>query len=253
MKRSICWSAIALLHWAVISINAIAQTDEKWIEDARNGCKVINPNPQPNEIITFDGSCKDGFANGNGTVIWYKNQAIYEKGKGYWLNGKLNGKGSYEWSNGTKYDGEWVNGRRTGKGTFTWSTGNKYVGEFHEDQRTVNGVYLLANGKKHPSNSIDENFTGIKPPSEGYGNRIRLRIKPNITFDPSKTVGNPKAEVEVRTDSNGNIISRTLTKPSGDEAWDKAVLKAIDKTEVLPKDVDGRVFSPLNLTFLPND
>ena len=33
----------------------------------------------------------------------------------------------------------------------------------------------------------------------------------------------------------------------------RAVLKAIDKTEILPRDTDGRVHSPLLLVFKPND
>ena len=44
-----------------------------------------------------------------------------------------------------------------------------------------------------------------------------------------------------------------LVKSSGNAAWDNAVLKAIDKTEILPRDTDGRVHSPLLLVFKPND
>ena len=37
------------------------------------------------------------------------------------------------------------------------------------------------------------------------------------------------------------------------EAWDDAVLRAIDKTEVLPRDVDGRVPSSMTIDFRPYD
>jgi colicin import membrane protein len=90
-------------------------------------------------------------------------------------------------------------------------------------------------------------------PSDTYGGRIRARIKPNITFDPSSVSGNPAAEVEVRCAPDGTIVSRKLVKSSGNAAWDNAVLKAIDKTEILPRDSDGRVHSPLLLVFKPND
>ena len=36
-------------------------------------------------------------------------------------------------------------------------------------------------------------------------------------------------------------------------AYDEAVLRAIDKTEVLPRDVDGRVPSALLLVFRANE
>ena len=89
-------------------------------------------------------------------------------------------------------------------------------------------------------------------PSASYAGRIRARIKPNIVFTDDLT-GNPMAEVEVRTSPDGTIISRKLTKPSGTQAWDNAVLKAIDKTEVLPRDVDGRVPPALVISFRPKD
>ncbi len=105
--------------------------------------------------------------------------------------------------------------------------------------------------------SGSENATGTamksSGPSDTYGGRIRGKIKPNITFDPSSVSGNPAAEVEVRCAPDGTIVSRKLTKSSGNTAWDNAVLKAIDKTEILPRDTDGRVHSPLLLVFKPND
>jgi colicin import membrane protein len=90
-------------------------------------------------------------------------------------------------------------------------------------------------------------------PSDTYGGRIRAKVKPNITFDPSSVVGNPAAEVEVRCSPDGTIVGKKLVKSSGNSAWDNAVLKAIDKTEILPRDTDGRVHSPLLLVFKPND
>ncbi len=89
-------------------------------------------------------------------------------------------------------------------------------------------------------------------PSASYAGRIRARIKPNIVFTEDIS-GNPTAEVSVRTSADGTIISRTLTKSSGVKAWDEAVLRAIDKTEVLPRDTDGRVPSPLQISFRPKD
>lgn len=89
-------------------------------------------------------------------------------------------------------------------------------------------------------------------PSAGYGGRIRARIKPNITYTET-IVGNPMAEVEVRTSPDGTIISRKLVKASGVKSWDDAVLNAIDKTETLPRDTDGRVPASLVISFRPKD
>jgi colicin import membrane protein len=89
-------------------------------------------------------------------------------------------------------------------------------------------------------------------PSTSYAGRIVARIKPNITYTESLS-GNPVAEVEVRTSPDGTIISRKLIKSSGVKSWDDAVINAIDKTEKLPLDVDGRVIPSLTLEFRPKD
>ena len=89
-------------------------------------------------------------------------------------------------------------------------------------------------------------------PSASYAGRIKARVKPNITYTESPA-GNPTAEVDVRTSPDGTIISRKLVKSSGVKSWDDAVLNAIDKTEVLPRDVDGRVPPALTLVFSPRD
>ena len=89
-------------------------------------------------------------------------------------------------------------------------------------------------------------------PSASYAGRVSARIKPNIVFT-EHIAGNPTADVEVRTAPDGTIISRKLTQSSGVKSWDDAVLKAIDKTEKLPRDVDGRVPSALVISFRPKD
>ena len=89
-------------------------------------------------------------------------------------------------------------------------------------------------------------------PSATYAGRIIARIKPNITY--TETInGNPAADVEVRTSPDGTIISRKLVKSSGVKSWDDAVINAVDKTEKLPADVDGKVIPQLTLIFRPKD
>lgn len=89
-------------------------------------------------------------------------------------------------------------------------------------------------------------------PSASYGGKVRAKVKPNIVFTED-VAGNPVAEVEVRTTLDGTITSQRLVKSSGNKAWDDAVLRAIDKTEILPKDTDGRVPPLIVLGFRPSD
>lgn len=108
----------------------------------------------------------------------------------------------------------------------------------------------LANATGKPSDK--GNAVQSSGPSSGYAGRIRARIKPNIVF-PEELASNPTAEVEVRTSPDGTIVGRKLLKSSGHKSWDEAVLKAIDKTETLPRDVDGLVPPVLVISFRPRD
>ena len=89
-------------------------------------------------------------------------------------------------------------------------------------------------------------------PSASYAGRIMARIKPNIVFT-DVIDGNPMATVEVKLAPDGTIIAKRLVKSSGVKSWDDAVLRAIERTEVLPRDVDGRVPPPFQIDFRPRD
>lgn len=89
-------------------------------------------------------------------------------------------------------------------------------------------------------------------PSSSYAGRIVARVKPNIVFG-EEIAGNPKAEVEVKTAPDGTIVGQRIVKSSGVASWDEAVLKALIKTQVLPRDTDGRVPPSLFIDFRPKD
>jgi colicin import membrane protein len=59
--------------------------------------------------------------------------------------------------------------------------------------------------------------------------------------------------VEVRSALDGTIISQRLLKSSGNKAWDDAVIKAIVRTDTMPRDTDGRVPPVMILEFRVRD
>ncbi len=109
-------------------------------------------------------------------------------------------------------------------------------------------------GLAGPTGSDDAKGTALKAsgPSASYAGRIAGRIRPNIST-PGNIEGNPQTFVEIRVALDGTILSRKLTQASGNKAWDDAVIKAIDKTETLPRYTDGRVEPWMILTFGPKD
>lgn len=91
-----------------------------------------------------------------------------------------------------------------------------------------------------------------KGPSASYGGKVRAKVIPNIVFTED-IAGNPTAEVEVRTTLDGTVVSQRLVKSSGNKAWDNAVINAIIRTGTMPRDVDGRVPTPMIIEFKPKD
>ena len=87
-------------------------------------------------------------------------------------------------------------------------------------------------------------------PSAGYAGKLVARIRPNILLT-DEIRGKPAAVVEVRAAAGGTILSRRLVKSSGNPDWDDAVLRAIDRTGELPRDIDGRVPPVIAITFTP--
>ncbi|AJC21762.1 cell envelope integrity protein TolA [Pandoraea pulmonicola] len=77
----------------------------------------------------------------------------------------------------------------------------------------------------------------------GYAERVRAKVMPNIAY-AGDTTGNPQAIVAVRIAPDGSILSMTLSKSSGNPAWDAAAMAAIKKSDPLPRGIDGKAPPP---------
>ena len=88
-------------------------------------------------------------------------------------------------------------------------------------------------------------------PSANYAGRVMARIKPNILFTDTID-GNPRAVVEVKLAPDGTIVAKRLVQSSGVKSWDDAVLRAIERTEMLPLD-NGRAPPLFEIGFRPRD
>jgi colicin import membrane protein len=104
--------------------------------------------------------------------------------------------------------------------------------------------------------SGDPNTSGLAnsnvAPSSDYGAKLRAAIRPNILSFKDLSPG-LAAEYLVQTDTTALIVSAKLAKSSGNAYWDDVALKAILKTERLPKDIDGRTPSSIMLILRPQD
>ena len=75
---------------------------------------------------------------------------------------------------------------------------------------------------------------------KGIGIKSDVGTRANITFNADSFKGNKQTIIQVKLAPDGAILTRVMTSSSGDNAWDQAVLSAIDATQSLPKDDNGQ-------------
>lgn len=115
-------------------------------------CRVVNPKPADDESVTWSGSCKDGFAEGEGKLTWFlqgKETSFFE---GTMRRGRPEGDGYYKYRSGTqeegvfengllrrgirvdaigtRHEGSFVDGRLEGQGRMTTALGGSYTGNW---------------------------------------------------------------------------------------------------------------------------
>lgn len=112
LSRALYALALAAAFGMMCQLPARAATRKPgWIADPRTGCKVWDPMPQPHEAVHWSGGCKNGYADGKGTLQWIENGEPGERYDGEYRNGKRNGRGVLTEQNGTRIKGDWLNGR----------------------------------------------------------------------------------------------------------------------------------------------
>ena len=94
----------------------------------------------------------------------------------------------------------------------------------------------------------------VAKPSEKYIASIQAAIRSNITFDADSASGNPAVEIQFGLTADGVIIGASITKPSGLNSWDTAAIRALEKTERLPRDENGKLPpTPVIITMRPRE
>jgi len=118
------WGRLALERWGLQAAAAVFcagilaaalparaqdenQAPPRWITDAKSGCKIWDPAPEPQETVNWSGACTGGLATGKGTVQWFENGKPGDRYIGEYQGGKRNGHGVAIFSNGTRIEGDW--------------------------------------------------------------------------------------------------------------------------------------------------
>ncbi|MGF6408636.1 cell envelope integrity protein TolA [Paraburkholderia sp. MM5482-R1] len=86
--------------------------------------------------------------------------------------------------------------------------------------------------------------------SPGYADRVRRRVRPNVVA-PTDINGNLSSVIAVRCAPDGSLLSATMQRSSGNLEWDIAALSAVEKSNPMPRDVNGSTPSSFLITFRP--
>jgi len=126
----------------------------------------------------------------------------------------------------------------------------------NQSKSTLDIIKSIVGGERQPPTNTSSqtndfsNPLNINPPAN-YAEKIVRRIRPNITYPGDLPSGVPSCEVEIKVKPDGEIYSRKILKSSGYQLWDAAIIRAIDRTERLPLDTDGKAPSVLIINFKP--
>ena len=119
--------------------------DGTWLEP-RPGCKVwLSADKIDNFAFQWVGPCRDGYANGAGTLNF-----LYKGEPAGWYAGPMNagkfeGRGIRSYPDGVRYEGG-DDGRRTGQGVQKWPDGASYVGGSKASEASGSGTYTDQTG-----------------------------------------------------------------------------------------------------------
>jgi TonB family protein len=74
--------------------------------------------------------------------------------------------------------------------------------------------------------------------AQDYATRVQRRVRPNIIWaGPTLDL---ETEITVHCAPTGTLLSATITRSSGNAAWDMAALRAVQHSDPLPQGADGR-------------
>ena len=132
-----------------------------WMEvTGEPDCHVWNHNLQPDEIVTWTGTCAEGKAYGEGTTRW-----VYDGGKktlvatGTLKDGRVHGPWVLRWPDGKVEEGSYADWKRQGRWVIRNANGDVEEGPYVNGKKHGQWIVRKANGEvEHMTFENDESL-----------------------------------------------------------------------------------------------
>lgn len=111
----------------------------------------------------------------------------------------------------------------------------------------------MAGGEGSTGNGLAKSGTGSgsggTATSPGYSDKVRRQVRPHISW-AGATEG-LETVVSVHCAPSGTLLGATITHSSGNQQWDDAALRAVQLTDPMPVDTDGKAPASFLITLRP--
>ena len=103
----------------------------------------------------------------------------------------------------------------------------------------ITTLLALAAVGAHAQDSVSSNYSG----------KVHQRVRPNIVWN-GETSG-LETVIAVHCAQNGVLLSAEIQHGSGNPEWDDAALKAVKRSDPMPRDTDGETPAKFEVTVRP--
>ncbi|WGG50726.1 energy transducer TonB [Rugamonas sp. DEMB1] len=133
-----------LLALPLLLLSLHAHGAEPQYLNAERDCRVANPQPQPELSVTWEGACKDGYADGMGVLRWFLKQQPHGAFEGVLRAGLPNGPGFRLDPDNATWQGDFVDGRLEGPGVYVIPKNGRLSATF-QNGRPAGKVEFVSN------------------------------------------------------------------------------------------------------------
>ena len=181
--------SIVLLALLLLVSSVSAQTSGRWLRNDVTGCSVWDSDPEAGKTFNWAGNCASNVADGPGVLQWYVNGALGDRYVGQYENGRMSGRGVFEYRNGDRYDGKFRDDQPNGYGTLSRANGTHYTGMFRDGEPLQPETALAAPNKYDVE--LREGLTTRVEVTDADGSRYEGEMRNDETAGASS--GSPTA------------------------------------------------------------